>query len=146
MSRFNLIREIKNLAFEDIRVGMEARFTRAFTEGDIQTFAALSGDYNPLHTDRAYAQTTIFKQPILHGMLLGSLFSTIVGMFLPGKRALYLSQTLSFKEAVKIGETVEVVGTVINIFPSIEVIELKTEIYAKGKVVIDGIAKVKVRK
>lgn len=102
----------RDLHLEDIAVGDTASFERTIRESDIAAFAQLSGDHNPLHTDVAYAAGTSFGRPIVHGMLLGALCSTLVGMYMPGKRCLYLGQSLRFKKPVYAGDTVTVTGTV----------------------------------
>lgn len=102
-----------DVSFEDIVVGDTASFSRTWDEKDVLNFAELSGDANPLHVDEEYAGTTPFKQRLVHGMLLGALCSRFVGMYLPGKRCLYLSQTLAFKKPVFINDTVLVTGKII---------------------------------
>lgn len=104
--------EARDLRLEDIAVGDTASFERTIQESDTAVFIQLSGDHNPLHTDAAYAEQTSFGRPIVHGMLLGALCSTLVGMYLPGKRCLYLSQSLRFKKPVYAGDTITVTGTV----------------------------------
>lgn len=71
-----------------------------------------SGDGNPLHLDADYARTTVFQRPIVHGMLVASLFSSIFASNLPG--SIYLSQTLKFKGPVFIGEHVTATITVLS--------------------------------
>jgi RimJ/RimL family protein N-acetyltransferase/acyl dehydratase len=91
---------------DDFEAGQRASFTKTFTEDDVQRFIAITGDTNPLHVDEAYAARTQFGGRVLHGMLTASLFSTMVGMFIPGKGAIYRSQTLQFLRPVHVGETV----------------------------------------
>ena len=69
------------------------------TEADIVAYAALSGDYNPVHLDPDYAAKTIFKERIAHGILSAGYISALFGMKLPGPGAIYISQTLNFKGA-----------------------------------------------
>jgi 3-hydroxybutyryl-CoA dehydratase len=76
------------------------------SEADIVAFADISGDRNPVHLDPEYAATTIFKERIAHGMLSAAYISAVFGMKLPGPGAIYISQTLSFKAPVRIGDTV----------------------------------------
>jgi phosphate acetyltransferase/phosphate butyryltransferase len=102
----------RDLAFEDIQVGSAASFERTVTTSDIESFAALSGDFNPLHTDPAYASQTNFQKPIAQGMFLGALCSALVGMHLPGKRCLYLSQSLAFRNPVFADDTLLVEGKI----------------------------------
>lgn len=94
------------LTIEQIDVGMEARFSKTITDADIVLFAGVSGDTNPVHLDQDYAEGTMFKGRIAHGMLSASLLSTVFGTKLPGPGCIYLSQTLKFKAPVRIGETV----------------------------------------
>lgn len=88
-----------------LRVGDEASLSRTFSDQDVQAFAVLSGDTNPLHTDATVAKDARFHgKQIVHGILTASLFSTIFGTHLPG--AIYVSQTLKFKAPVYLGDTV----------------------------------------
>ncbi|MCS5553038.1 MAG: MaoC family dehydratase, partial [SAR324 cluster bacterium] len=80
----------------DLSIGQKVEFTEVISESMVQEFAKLSGDYNPQHMDESYATKTRFKKRICHGMLLASLFSRLVGMYLPGKHSLYFSQSLNF--------------------------------------------------
>jgi len=91
---------------EEFEAGQRATFTKTFTEDDVQRFIAITGDTNPLHVDDAFASQTRFGGRVLHGMLTASIFSTMVGMFIPGTGAIYRSQTLTFLRPVHVGETV----------------------------------------
>ncbi len=96
----------EGLTIEQIDVGMEAKFSKTITDADIVLFAGVSGDTNPVHLDQEYAEGTMFKGRIAHGMLSASMLSTVFGTKLPGPGCIYLSQTLKFKAPVRIGETV----------------------------------------
>ena len=91
---------------EEFEVGQHASFTKTFTEADLQRFIEITGDVNPLHVDDVFAASTPFGRRILHGMLTASIFSTIVGMLLPGTGAIYRSQTIRFLLPVYLDETV----------------------------------------
>lgn len=91
---------------EDFEVGQHASFTKTFTEDDVQRFIEITGDVNPLHVDDDFAAGTPFGRRVLHGMLTASIFSTMVGMLLPGTGAIYRSQTIRFLLPVHIDETV----------------------------------------
>jgi acyl dehydratase len=67
-----------------------------FSQDEVNRFAELTGDTNPAHTDAAYAATTLFKRPILHGMLGAALFSKVFGTLFPGEGTIYLKQSLNF--------------------------------------------------
>ena len=90
----------------DFEPGQHVTFTKTFTEDDVQRFIAITGDVNPLHVDDAFAAGTRFGRRVLHGMLTASLFSTMVGMLLPGPGAIYRSQSLAFLLPVYVGDTV----------------------------------------
>lgn len=91
---------------EDFEPGQHVTFTKTFTDEDVQRFIAITSDVNPLHVDDAFAAKTRFGRRVLHGMLTASLFSTMVGMLLPGPGAIYRSQTLNFLRPVHVDETV----------------------------------------
>jgi acyl dehydratase len=95
---------IENRPFDDLKIGQTARLARAITQSDIELFAAVSGDVNPAHLDARYADATLFHGIIAHGMLGGSLFSTILGTMLPGPGTIYISQDLRFRHPVKPGD------------------------------------------
>lgn len=91
---------------EDFKVGQHASFAKTFTDEDVRRFIAITGDTNPLHVDDEFAAGTQFGRRVIHGMLTASIFSTMVGMLLPGTGAIYRSQTIRFLLPVFIGETV----------------------------------------
>jgi 3-hydroxybutyryl-CoA dehydratase len=132
------------LYLEDLTVGRTAERTHTVIEADIEAFAAVSGDRNPVHLDEAYAAATSFKGRIAHGMLSAAYISAILGMDLPGPGAIYLSQNLVFKRPVRIGDTVLARATVVAIDADKARVTLKTECLVNGKVVIDGEATVMV--
>lgn len=134
----------KELSFEEINIGNTASFSRTWTEEDVIAFANLSGDHNPLHMDNSYAKGTQFGQRLVHGMLLGSLCSRFVGMYIPGKKCLYLNQTLSFKKPVFIGDTVEVIGTVISKSEVTKILSISIVMKKDDELVVEGEAKVQV--
>jgi len=86
--------------------------TRVITHEDVDTFARLSGDRSPLHTDDAFAQERGFERRVVHGMLLASFFSELLGMHLPVRESLLLSTSLKFRAPAFPGDTVRVVATV----------------------------------
>ena len=84
----------------ELKVGDSATIRRLFTEEDVRQFADLSMDHNPIHLDAEYAGQTQFKQRIVHGILVGSVFSALLGEHLPGHGAIYMSQSFQFKAPV----------------------------------------------
>lgn len=135
--------ELKNLKFEDIAIGDESHFSVKITAEKLEHFASLSGDHNPLHMDEQYAKKSRFQQRVCHGMLLSSFFSQLVGMHLPGKRCLYLSQNLNFLHPSFINDEILVKGVVIEKSDSTKILEIQTTISnQEGVLLVDGKAKV----
>lgn len=131
---------------EDIRLGQKKKFTVKITETMLNNFAEISGDYNPLHMDENYARTTRFGKRLCHGMLLASLFSRMVGMYMPGKNSLYFSQLLNFKSPCFINDEVTVECEVLDKSTASRIITLKTIISSQtGECLVDGLAKVMVQ-
>ncbi len=132
--------------FESIQIGEKRKFSKKIDEVTLETFAKLSGDYNPLHMDEKYAQKTSFKKRICHGMLLASYFSRLVGMYLPGKNALYFSQTLNFQAPCFIDDEITIEGEVIDKSSATGIVTIKTLICNQNnECIVDGIARVIIR-
>ena len=128
-----------------LNIGEKATQSKIFTEEEVLQFSRLSLDQNPIHIDEEFAKTTIFGKRIVHGMLVASLFSGILGEKLPGKGTIYLGQKLAFKGPVFIGEKITASVEITHIREDKPIITLKTLcINSKGKVVIEGDAVVKV--
>ncbi|MBA7482184.1 (R)-specific enoyl-CoA hydratase [subsurface metagenome] len=89
-------------------------------------FAELTGDINPIHMDKFYAEQTIFGERIAHGMLIASLISAVLGMKLPGPGNIYISQSLKFRAPVKFGDVIEAEVEVIEKIPERNRIRLRT--------------------
>jgi 3-hydroxybutyryl-CoA dehydratase len=129
---------------EDLSVGMTDAYEHIVTEADVVQFADISGDHNPVHLDEAYARTTRFKGRIVHGMLTASFLSTAIASRLPGPGTIYLTQNLSFRAPVRIGDKVEARITVADIIRDKARVVLKTVCRVGDTVVIDGDALVMV--
>ena len=90
----------------ELTIGENASITKTIEKKDVEGFGHITGDYNPAHFDDAYAATTMFKKRIAHGMLVGSLFSAILGLQLPGPGVIYVSQSLKFTKPVYFGDKI----------------------------------------
>ena len=123
---------------EDLTVGASAELTRTVAEGDLAAFAAVTGDDNPIHLDEAYAAATPFKGRIAHGMLSAGYISAVLGTKLPGPGAIYVSQTLSFRRPVRIGDEVTAIAKVTAIDDAKGRVTFATEARVAGKVVVEG--------
>ncbi|MBI1203357.1 MAG: hypothetical protein GC182_12675 [Rhodopseudomonas sp.] len=98
---------LQNRTFDEIAPGERATLTRTLRREDIALFAAASGDINPAHLDADYAAHDIFHHIVAHGMWGGALISAVLGTRLPGPGTIYVSQTLSFRRPVAVGDTVK---------------------------------------
>ena len=122
-----------------IKVGDSASITKTFTEKDVNTFAQISGDHNPIHIDAEYAATTPFERQIVHGMLTAGMISSVLGMQLPGPGSIYLKQELSFRAPVYFEDTITATVTVTRVREDKPIITLKTICTNQDRVkVIDG--------
>ncbi len=102
----------ENKTYDELKVGDSASLTRVLRQHDIELFAVMSGDVNPIHLDAEYARDSAHREVIAHGMWGGALISGIVGSELPGPGTIYVTQTLRFQTPVGIGDTVTVRVTV----------------------------------
>lgn len=132
------ISELNGLAFEDLKVGMSAVYSRTITDTDLRNFSGVSGDTNPMHLNEEYARSTVFGGCIVHGMLTASLLSTVIGTQLPGPGCIYVSQSLRFRAPVRVGETVYARATVTELQPDRRRVVLQTQCLVHDKVVLDG--------
>lgn len=132
------------LSFEDMHVGMSETIEKVIGNDEVQIFAELTGDNNPIHLDEDYAATTMFKGRIAHGMLTASLISNILGTKLPGTGAIYLSQSVRFRAPVMLGDNVVVSVTVSDMNEKRKIVTLTCKCSVGDKVVLDGEAKVMV--
>jgi 3-hydroxybutyryl-CoA dehydratase len=112
--------------------------TRVVTAADIDAFAGVTGDVNPVHLDDAYARTTPFGGRIAHGMLSAGYISAVLGVKLPGPGAIYLNQSLRFRRPVKIGDPVTAVVTVKALDKAKGHATLETLCVVNGKTVVEG--------
>ena len=131
--------------YNDLSLGMSYQMVKSFSQEDVKTFADLSMDDNPIHLDKEYAHNSIFKQNLVHGFLVGSLFSAIIGTKMPGNGSIYLNQTMVFRKPVYWNQPVRAVVTVEELFPEKQRVLLSTNCYdIDNNVLIEGSALVKV--
>tara|TARA_R110000772_G_scaffold163459_3_gene274817 strand:+ start:53046 stop:53549 length:504 start_codon:yes stop_codon:yes gene_type:complete len=134
---------IQNHTFDELSIGQQVERSHTVTLGDLQRFADASGDYNPLHTDPQYAASTSFGGCIAHGMFSGGLISATLAMQLPGPGTVYLSQSLSFRQPVRVGDTLTVTLTVSALEPRRQRVTLDcTVVNQAGRKVVTGSAEV----
>jgi 3-hydroxybutyryl-CoA dehydratase len=135
--------EIHNYTFDELSIGQQARRSHTVTMADLHRFAAASGDHNPLHLDPVYAASTPFGGCIAHGMFGGGLISAALAMQLPGPGTVYLSQSLSFRQPVRVGDTLSVELTVSALEPRRRRVTLDCLVLnQEGRKVVTGSAEV----
>ncbi|MGL6209503.1 MAG: MaoC family dehydratase [Paracoccaceae bacterium] len=126
------------ICIEDIEIGMTRSLRKTITDRDIELFAEISTDYNPVHLDDAYARDTIFEGRIAHGMLTAGLISAVIGEQLPGHGTVYLGQSLRFMAPVRPGDTVEAHVTVTAIDHAKRRVTLETHCMVGKTLVLKG--------
>jgi 3-hydroxybutyryl-CoA dehydratase len=128
-------------SIHELKIGDSAQISKTITEADIELFAKATGDFNPVHLDQAYAEKTMFKGRIAHGLLSVGLLSSILGNILPGHGTIYLSQEVKFLAPVRIGDTITAGVEVIELISEKNRAKFRTTcINQDGKLVVDGIA------
>ncbi|MCY1288393.1 (R)-specific enoyl-CoA hydratase [compost metagenome] len=134
--------QITNVPYDALEVGQTASYSKTVEERDIQLFAALSGDHNPVHLDAEYAAGTPFKERIAHGMFSGALISAAVASTLPGPGTIYIGQTMSFTRPVKFGDTLTVRLEILEKLPKFRV-KVATRVFNQNdELVVDGVAEI----
>ncbi|KEP70997.1 MaoC family dehydratase [Thioclava sp. BHET1] len=126
------------ICIEDLEIGMQRFLRKEVTSRDIEMFAEVSTDRNPVHLDDAYAQDTIFEGRIAHGMLSAGLISAVIGEQLPGHGTVYLGQSLKFMAPVRPGDVVRAEVTVTAIDHARRRVTLETRCTVGDTVVVKG--------
>lgn len=121
---------------EDLEVGMSAEMTRVVTEDDVAAFAELTGDFNPVHLDEAFAAKTMFKGRIAHGAFVASLLSAVMGTQLPGPGAIFRTLNLSYRGPVRVGDEVVAHAEVAEVNAERQLVQLKCWCQVGGKKVV----------
>ncbi|MAB01672.1 MAG: (R)-hydratase [Rhodobacteraceae bacterium] len=129
---------IGTIYLEDMEIGLSRSIAKVMGDVEIESFAKTSEDRNPIHLNDEAGKASIFKSRVVHGMLSASLFSALLGEYLPGHGAIYLSQTLQFTKPVYPGDKVVASVTVININNNKKQVTLKCEAKVGDKLVIKG--------
>ena len=114
--------------WSDLSLGMKHNFSAVFTDEMVELFAAFSGDANQLHVDREYAVAAGFPGPVVFGMMTSSLYSRLVGMYLPGKYALLQGIDIDFNSPCHVGDRLNVEGEVIFLSDAFHRLEVKASI------------------
>lgn len=135
--------QLNNFTYEELALGQTASYTKTVTEQDIQLFAIVSGDVNPVHLDSDYAATTPFNGPIAHGMLTGAVVSAAIALQLPGPGTIYLGQNLRFRLPVHPDDTLTVKLEVTELKDKRQQVALDCKVFNQDdKLVASGLADV----
>jgi len=127
---------MKEYKWDDLYIGLRHEFEASFTIEDASSFAAVSGDMNPLHVDKAYAVAAGFPAPVLFGMLTSSLYSRLVGVYLPGKYSLLHGIDLDFSSPCYAGDQLRVSGEITYMTEAYRRFEIKATIrQVNGKLI-----------
>ena len=130
------------ICIEDIEMGMTRYIRKIITDRDIEQFAEISTDHNPVHLDDEYARDTIFEGRIAHGMLTAGLVSAVIGEQLPGHGTIYMSQNLKFLAPVRPGDLVHAEVKVVDMVIDKRLVKLDCRCEVNGKNVLVGEAMV----
>ncbi|MFX2101242.1 MaoC family dehydratase [Acinetobacter baumannii] len=128
------------LLISDYKIGMTAELTKSFSDKDVDSFAKLSGDINPVHLDENYAKETIFGARIVHGALVSSIFSTIFANKLPGAGCIYLKSENKFLKPVYLNESVHFKVEITDVFKEKKRVIFRTSAISKDVECIVGTA------
>lgn len=123
---------------EDLKVGMHAEVSKVFHDADVDAYAGISGDVNPLHLDDEFAALTRAGGRVVHGMVTASLISTLVGCKLPGPGCLWMGQTIKFMQPVNTGDRVRATATVTELMLQKQRVRMHTQCRVGDTVVVDG--------
>ena len=126
------------ICIEDIEMGMTRYIRKIITDRDIEQFAEISTDHNPVHFDDEYARDTIFEGRIAHGMLTAGLVSAVIGEQLPGHGTIYMSQNLKFLAPVRPGDLVHAEVKVVDMVIDKRRVKLDCRCEVNGKNVLVG--------
>tara|TARA_Y100000590_G_scaffold435818_1_gene555703 strand:- start:18956 stop:19387 length:432 start_codon:yes stop_codon:yes gene_type:complete len=138
-------KKFSELTFDQIKIGLSKKFNVKITQSLVDDFSKISGDFSPIHVNEEFAKSTKFERKIVHGMLLASFLSRMVGMYLPGKYAMYASQTLEFRNPCFIGDEITISSIVIDKSESTKIIKIESKItnnkkdillYGEGRIIV----------
>ncbi|MDL2337685.1 MAG: MaoC/PaaZ C-terminal domain-containing protein, partial [Pseudomonadota bacterium] len=126
------------LALEELVEGLQACVDFSVTAAQMQQFAEISGDFNPLHTDDEFARAKGFDCAVVYGALMVAKVSQLIGMQLPGRDSVWASVALDFRKPLYVGQAAQVDGVVTEVSASTGMVVLKVTVRAAGKVLAKG--------
>jgi len=130
------------LTLAELTEGLQTVVDFSITPQQMLQFAEISGDFNPLHTDDAFARAKGFDGVVVYGALMIAKVSQLIGMRLPGRNSVWASVSLDFRKPLYVGQAAQVEGIVTAVSASTGMVELKLTVRAEGKVLAKGRAEV----
>ena len=132
-----------SFTIEQLHLGQKDHFEKNFSDSDVMLFAEISGDRNPVHINDIAAKNSVFGQRVVHGALVLSTISALLGEKLPGEGTIYLGQESKFIAPVFIGDTVTATCEVVELMIDKNIVKLHCSLVnQKGNVVAEGLATV----
>jgi acyl dehydratase len=136
------MQQARALELCDLSPGQSVVVELSIDEAQLRQFAELSGDFNPLHTDDAFARSKGFRGRVVYGALLVAKISEVIGMRLPGQNSVWASLSLEFLEPLYVDEPVQLEAVVLRTSPGTGLVELKLTLRRDGKKLSKGRAEV----
>ena len=130
------------LCWEDLAEGLQRAIEFTVSDEDMRAFAVLSGDHNPLHIDDAFAKQRGFESKVVYGALIVAKVSQLIGMKLPGRDSVWSTLTMQFHRPLHVGQVATLTGTVVFLSSATNMIEIKVDVRAMGKLLAKGRAEV----
>jgi 3-hydroxybutyryl-CoA dehydratase len=131
---------MRAIKFSELSVGMKSSYTKKITQEDVDNFIKISNDLNPIHVDEEFSKNTPMKTKIVHGILVSSLISTVVGTKCPGPGSVWLDQTLRFLLPVRINDTITAVSEILVKIPERQHVIVRTTcLNQNNEVVVEGV-------
>jgi len=134
---------LRDYDIESLQEGMSYHYTTQMTAKDVDSYADICGDCSPLHVDHQFGAKSSLGGNVVHGMLIASHFSTLVGVFLPGKNCLLAGMDVEFIRPVPVGSEITVSASIASIQRVHRMILVRLLAYLDGMVCVQGQAKVK---
>lgn len=138
--------QIRDLGIDELRTGMFVSYDTVLSRKEVEAFARLTGDVSPLHVSAEYGESSPFGANLIHGMLIGGHFSTVVGVLLPGRRALLNGIRLHFLRPMPVSSTVTISAKVREVSRGTSAVTLDLAALRDGHVCVTGQATVTIRK
>lgn len=130
--------------YDTLEVGSKDSISKVITATDVEKFAEVTLDNNPIHLDEEFAKNSMFGRRIAHGMISAGLISAVLGAKLPGNGTIYMKQSIGFFKPVFLDEEVTATAEVVEKIDAKKRLRIKTTVTnANGDVVADGEALVK---